>query len=61
MEQQQQQQQQLSSLPTFMEFLLYDLFDAAKAHATYRFIIQGRKTKQVYALVISSLFLLFFF
>ncbi|KAI7851663.1 HECT-like ubiquitin-conjugating enzyme-binding-domain-containing protein [Circinella umbellata] len=43
--------EQQQPLPTFMEFLLYDLFDAAKAHATYRFIIQGRKTKQIYALL----------
>ena len=48
--------EQQQSLPTFMEFLLYDLFDAAKAHATYRFIIHGRKTKQIYALVIFFFF-----
>ncbi|KAI9263189.1 Aldehyde/histidinol dehydrogenase [Phascolomyces articulosus] len=37
--------------PTFLEFLVYDLFDAAKAHATYRFLIQGRKNKRIYALL----------
>ncbi|KAI8147980.1 HECT-like ubiquitin-conjugating enzyme-binding-domain-containing protein [Fennellomyces sp. T-0311] len=38
-------------LPTFLEFFVYDLFDASKAHATYRFLIQGRQSKRVYALV----------
>ncbi|KAI9488520.1 HECT-like ubiquitin-conjugating enzyme-binding-domain-containing protein [Zychaea mexicana] len=38
-------------LPTFLEYLVYDLFDAAKAHATYRFLIQGRKSKRIYALL----------
>ncbi|CAG8608147.1 13116_t:CDS:2 [Racocetra fulgida] len=32
-------------------FIAADLFEAAKAHATYRFIIEGQNSNQTYALV----------
>ncbi|KAI7872150.1 HECT-like ubiquitin-conjugating enzyme-binding-domain-containing protein [Spinellus fusiger] len=37
--------------PTFIDFLVCDMVEAAKAHATYRFIIQGRSSEKVYALI----------
>lgn len=40
-----------ASRPTFMDFLTHDLVSAAKAHATYRFLIQGRKDNKTYTLV----------
>ncbi|KAI9023028.1 HECT-like ubiquitin-conjugating enzyme-binding-domain-containing protein [Phycomyces nitens] len=38
-------------VPTFMDFLVCDLVNAAKAHATYRFLIQGRNTGKIYCLI----------
>ncbi|KAL0096102.1 HECT-like ubiquitin-conjugating enzyme-binding-domain-containing protein [Phycomyces blakesleeanus] len=38
-------------MPTFMDFLVCDLVNAAKAHATYRFLIQGRNTGKIYCLI----------
>ncbi|CAG8711058.1 7314_t:CDS:2, partial [Dentiscutata heterogama] len=35
----------------FSAFIAADLFEAAKAHATYRFIIEGQNSNQTYALV----------
>ncbi|ORZ24382.1 ubiquitin-conjugating enzyme E2-binding protein [Absidia repens] len=40
-----------SELPMFLNFVVGDLIDAAQVHATHRFIIQGRKTGRVYALL----------
>ncbi|ORY94885.1 HECT-like ubiquitin-conjugating enzyme-binding-domain-containing protein [Syncephalastrum racemosum] len=40
-----------TSCPVFMDFLTHDLVSAAKAHATYRFLIQGRKDNKTYALM----------
>ncbi|KAG0165229.1 hypothetical protein DFQ30_008738 [Apophysomyces sp. BC1015] len=37
--------------PTFIDFLVHDLIDAAKAHATYRFLIQGKQSSRIYALI----------
>ncbi|KAF7723912.1 hypothetical protein EC973_001535 [Apophysomyces ossiformis] len=37
--------------PNFIEFLVHDLVDAAKAHATYRFLIQGKQSNRIYALL----------
>ncbi|KAI8084936.1 ubiquitin-conjugating enzyme E2-binding protein [Halteromyces radiatus] len=38
-------------LPDFMNFVVGDMVDAAKVHATHRFVIQGKKSSRVYALV----------
>ncbi|CAG8661725.1 9260_t:CDS:2, partial [Cetraspora pellucida] len=35
----------------FSAFIAADLFEAAKAHATYRFIIEGQNSNQTYALI----------
>ncbi|CAG8510274.1 44565_t:CDS:2 [Gigaspora margarita] len=35
----------------FSAFIIADLFEAAKAHATYRFIIEGQNSNQSYALI----------
>ncbi|KAI8391356.1 HECT-like ubiquitin-conjugating enzyme-binding-domain-containing protein [Radiomyces spectabilis] len=37
--------------PTFIDFFVCDLLEAAKVHATHRFIIQGRNSSQIYALL----------
>ncbi len=42
----------------FTAFLAVDFLEAAKVHATYRFIIKGKKFKQPY--ILASLFLFFF-
>jgi hypothetical protein len=38
-------------LPGFMDFVVGDLIEAAKVHATHRFIIQGKKSHRIHALV----------
>ncbi|KAI9318373.1 HECT-like ubiquitin-conjugating enzyme-binding-domain-containing protein [Dichotomocladium elegans] len=40
-------------LPSFMDFLTFDLLDAVKAHATYRFLIQSRRDSKIQLLVSS--------
>ncbi|KAJ8651618.1 hypothetical protein O0I10_012807 [Lichtheimia ornata] len=36
-----------TTLPIFLDFFTFDLLDAVKAHATYRFIIQDRENRKV--------------
>ncbi|KAI8341174.1 HECT-like ubiquitin-conjugating enzyme-binding-domain-containing protein [Chlamydoabsidia padenii] len=38
-------------LPGFIDFVVGDLIEAAKVHATHRFIIQGKKSNRVHALI----------
>lgn len=40
-----------TTLPTFLDFFTFDLLDAVKAHATYRFVIQSREDRKVHFLV----------
>ncbi|KAI8368678.1 ubiquitin-conjugating enzyme E2-binding protein [Choanephora cucurbitarum] len=40
-----------SGQPAFTDFLMSDLVNAAKTHATHKFLIQGRQSEQVYCLV----------
>ncbi|KAI8642267.1 HECT-like ubiquitin-conjugating enzyme-binding-domain-containing protein [Parasitella parasitica] len=37
--------------PVFTDFLVSDLVNAAKIHATHRFLIQGRQSQRIYALI----------
>ncbi|ORX49164.1 hypothetical protein DM01DRAFT_1338353 [Hesseltinella vesiculosa] len=37
--------------PEFINMLVGDMMEAAKAHATRKFLIQGRKTSKIYALI----------
>lgn len=41
--------------PTFIDYLISDLVNTAKIHATHRFLIQGRQSQNIYALVSSLL------
>lgn len=40
--------------PVFTDFLVSDLVNTAKIHATHRFLIQGRQSQRIYALVSAS-------
>lgn len=40
-----------SEQPTFTDFLVSDLVNTAKIHATHRFLIQGRQSQSIYTLV----------
>lgn len=44
-----------SEQPVFTDFLVSDLVNTAKIHATHRFLIQGRQSQRIYALVSSAL------
>lgn len=37
--------------PNFINFVASDMINAAKVHATRKYLIQGRKSNQIYALV----------
>ncbi|CAO3639725.1 unnamed protein product [Mucor fragilis] len=37
--------------PVFTDFLVSDLVNTAKIHATHRFLIQGRQSQRIYALI----------
>jgi hypothetical protein len=37
--------------PVFTDFFVCDLINAAKIHATHRFLIQGRQSERIYSLV----------
>jgi hypothetical protein len=41
----------ISEKPTFIDYLISDLVNTAKIHATHRFLIQGRQSQKIYALV----------
>ncbi|CAO0803148.1 unnamed protein product [Mucor circinelloides] len=40
-----------SEQPVFTDFLVSDLVNTAKIHATHRFLIQGRQSQRIYALI----------
>ncbi|KAL9550738.1 hypothetical protein MBANPS3_004588 [Mucor bainieri] len=40
-----------SEQPVFTDFLVSDLVNTAKIHATHRFLIQGRRSQRIYALI----------
>lgn len=44
-----------SEQPVFTDFLVSDLVNTAKIHATHRFLIQGRQSQRIYALVSSAM------
>ncbi|CEP09082.1 hypothetical protein [Parasitella parasitica] len=40
-----------SERPIFTDFLVSDLVNTAKIHATHRFLVQGRQSQRIYALI----------
>ncbi|KAG2231749.1 HECT-like ubiquitin-conjugating enzyme-binding-domain-containing protein [Thamnidium elegans] len=41
----------LNEQPQFTDYLVSDLINTAKIHATHRFLIQGRQSQNIYALI----------